>query len=73
MVCVDAHAYDQLCKQCCKAPGLTFKLTNHKLDYYDKSDYGILLDSDVVEATTISSNSDIYGFKSSAVSTFFDL
>jgi hypothetical protein len=30
MMCVDAHAYDQLCKQFCKALGLTYKLTNYK-------------------------------------------
>ena len=48
MMCLDAHACDQLCKQFCKAPGLTYKLTNYKLDYSDECDYGLPLDSDVV-------------------------
>jgi len=72
MMCLDAHACDQLCKQSCKAPGLTYKLTNYKPDYSNDSDYGLLLDYDVVKAA-ISSNSDIYGFKFSTVSSFFDL
>jgi len=72
VMCIDAHAYDQLCKQFCKAPRLTYKLTNHKPDYYNYCDYGLLLDSDVVKAA-ISSNSNIYGFKFSTVSSFFDL
>jgi len=72
MTCLDAHACDQLCKQFCKAHGLTYKLTNHKPEYSNDCDYGLLLDFDVVKAA-ISSNSDIYGFKFSTVSTFFDL
>ena len=72
MTCLDAHACDQLCKQFCKAPGLTYKLTNYKPDFSNVCDYGLLLDSDVVKAS-ISSNSYIYGFKFSTVSTFFDL
>ena len=29
IMCQDAHTCEQLCKQFCKAPGLTYKLTNH--------------------------------------------
>ena len=71
-MCLDAHACDQLCKQFCKAPGLTYKLTNYKSDYSNERDHGLLLDYDVVKAV-ISSNSDVYGFKFSTVSSFFDL
>jgi hypothetical protein len=35
MMCLDAHACDQLCKQFCKAHGLTYELTNYKHDYSD--------------------------------------
>ena len=72
MMCLDAHARGQLCKQLYKARRLTYKLPNHKPDYSNDSDYGLLLGSDVVKAA-ISSSSDIYGFKSSTVSTFFYL
>ena len=41
-MCLDAHACDQLCKQFCKAPGLTYNLTNHKPGYFDECDYGLL-------------------------------
>ncbi len=51
MMCLDAHACDQMGKQFCKAPGLTYKLTNYKLDYYDEYDYGLLLDTDIGKAT----------------------
>ncbi len=71
-MCLDAHACDQLCKQFCKAPRLTYTLTNYKPDYSGDRDCGLLLDSDVVKAA-ISSNSDVYGFKFSRVSSFFDL
>jgi len=72
IMCLDAHACDQLCKQFCKAPGLSYKLTNYKLDYSDECDYGLLLDSDVVK-TVISSHSEVYGFMFSTISSFFDL
>jgi hypothetical protein len=71
-MCQDAHACEQLCKQFCKAPGLTYNLTNHKLDHSNDNDFGLLLDNDVVK-TAISSNSEVYGFKFSLISTFFDL
>jgi hypothetical protein len=32
LIYLDAHACDQLCQQFCKAPGLTYKLTNLKLN-----------------------------------------
>ncbi len=67
-----AHACDQLCKQFRKAHGLTYKVTNYKLDYPDDCNYGLLLDTDVV-TTAIASNSDVYGFKFSTVSSFFYL
>ena len=72
MMCLDAHACDQLCKQMCKAPGLTYRLTNNKPDYSDDCDYGLLSDIDVV-TTAISSHSDVYVFKFSTVSLFFNL
>jgi hypothetical protein len=68
----DAHACEQLCKKCCKAPRLTYKLTIHKLEHSNDSDFGLLLDNDVVK-TAISSNSDVYGFKFSIISNFFYL
>ena len=45
----------QLCRQFCKEPWLTYKLTNHKPDYSDDRDYGLLLDSYGVKAA-MSSN-----------------
>ena len=72
MMCQDEHACEQLYKQFCKASRSIYKLTNHKLDYSTDSDFGLLLDFDVVKAA-ISSNLDIYGFKFSTVSTFIDL
>ena len=72
MMCQDAHACEQLCKQLYNAPRFTYKLTNHNPDNYNDCDYGILLDSDLVK-DAISSNSVIYGLKFSTVSTFFDL
>jgi hypothetical protein len=72
MMCLDAHACDQLCKQFRKAPGLTYKLTNYKPDYFDDCDYGLLLDNDVV-TTAITSHSDVYGFKFYTFSSFFNL
>jgi len=72
MMCLDVHACDKLCKQFCKASELTYTLTNYKPNYPNDRDYGLLLDSDVVKSA-ISSNSDVYGFKFSTVSSFFDL
>jgi hypothetical protein len=72
MMCLDKHACDHLCKQFCKAPGLTYQLTNYKPDYFDERDYGLLLDSDVVKAA-ISSKLYVYGFKFSTFSSFFAL
>jgi hypothetical protein len=72
MICQDAHACEQICKQFCKAPRLIYKLTNYKPKYPNDCDNGFILDSDVVK-DSILSKSDIYGFKSSTVSTFFDL
>ena len=72
MMCQDAHVCKKFCKQLCKAPGLTYKLTNYKLVYSNDSDFGLLLDIDVVKAK-ISSNSEVYGYMCSTVSTFFDL
>jgi hypothetical protein len=72
MMCQDAHACEQLCKQFSKAPRLTYKLTNHKPGHSNDSDFGLLLDIDVVKAA-ISLHSDIDGFKFSTVSTYFDL
>ena len=72
MMLQDAHACEQLCKQFCKAHGLTYKLTNHNPDYSNDCDHGLLQGFDVVKAV-ISSNSGVYGFKCSTVSTFFDL
>jgi len=43
MMCHDTHACDQLCKQFCKAPRLTYKLINHKPDYSNDCDYGLLI------------------------------
>ena len=51
---------------------MTYKLTNHKPEYFNDSDFGLQLDSDVVKAAILT-NSDIYEFKFSTVSTFFDL
>jgi hypothetical protein len=72
MMCEDAHACEQLCKQFCTTPGLTYKLTDYKPNYPNAFDYGLLLDSYVVKAAILS-KSDIYGFKFSTISTFFDL
>ena len=73
MMSQDVHACEQLCKQFGKALRLIYKLTNHKTDYSNDCDYGLLLDFDV-DKTAISSYSNIYyGFKFSTVSTFFDL
>jgi hypothetical protein len=72
MMCLDAHACDQLCKQFRKAHRLTYELSNYKRDYSDECDFGLLLDTDVV-TTAIASNSDLYGFKFSTVSSFFNL
>jgi hypothetical protein len=72
MMYQDAHACKQLCKQFCKAPGLTYKLNNYKLVYSNDSDSGLLLDTDVGKAEN-SSNSEVDGFKCSTVSTLFDL
>ncbi len=44
----------------------------YKLDYSDGREYGLLLDTDVV-TVAIASNSDVYGFKFSTVSSFFNL
>ncbi len=71
-MCIDVHAYNQLCKQIQKAPRLTYQLTNYKLDYVDDNDYGLLLDTNVVTAAVLF-NSTVYGFKFSTVSSFFDL
>jgi len=62
MMCVDARACDQVCKQFCKAHGLTYKLTNHKPDCFDERSYSLLLDSDDVKAAILS-NSEIDGLK----------
>ena len=72
MMCLNAHACDQLCKQFCKAFGLTYKLTNYKPDYSDECDFGLLLNTNVV-TVAIASNSDVYGFKFSTISFFFNL
>ena len=72
LTCCDAYACDQLCKQFCKASGLTYPLTNYKPEHSDDNDYGLLLDSDVV-AVVVSSHSKVYGFKFSIVSSNFDL
>ena len=72
MMCCDPYACDQLCKQFCKAPGLTYQLTNYKPEHSDDSDYGLLLDTDVV-AAVVSSHSTVYGFQFSTVSSHFDL
>jgi hypothetical protein len=72
MMCSDAHACDQLCKQFWKALGSTYQLTNYKHDYSNNNDYGLLLDTDVVRAVVLS-HSTVYGFKFSNVSSFFDL
>jgi hypothetical protein len=72
LMCNDAHACNQLCKHIRKASGLTYQLTNYKLDYSDDTDYGLLLDTDVV-TTFVLSNSLVYGFQFSKVSSFFDL
>ena len=52
IVCLDAHACDEMRKQFYKAHGLTYKLTNYKLDYSDGCYYYwlLLLDTDVVKA-----------------------
>ena len=71
-MCNDAHACDQLCKQFCKAPGLTYDLTNYKPDYSYDCDVGLLLRTNFV-TTDIASNSYVYGFKFSTVSSFFNL
>ena len=71
-MCQHARACEKLCKQFCKAPRLTNKLTNHKPDHSNDSDFGLLLDNDFVK-TIISSSSQVYGFKVSTISTFFDL
>jgi len=71
-MCLDAQACDQLCKQFSKAPGITYTLTNYKLDYYNERNYDLLLDYDVVKAA-ISSSSDVHGFNFSTFSSFFDL
>jgi hypothetical protein len=55
MKCCDAVACVQLCKQFRKAPGLTYQLTNYKPEHLDDSDYGLLLDTDVV-ATAVTSH-----------------
>ena len=44
MMCQDAHTCEQPCKQFCKAPELTNKLTNYKPNYPTDCDYGLLLD-----------------------------
>jgi hypothetical protein len=72
LTCCDAYACDQLCKQFCKAPGLTYQLANYKPGHSDDNDYGLLLDTDVV-ANAISSHSEVYCFKFSTVSSNFDL
>ncbi len=72
MTCCDAFVCDQLCKQFCKALGLTYRLTNYKPEHSGDSDYGLLLDIDVV-AAAISSHSKVYGFEFSTVSSKFDL
>ncbi len=71
-MCSDAHVYNQLCKQFRKALGLTYQLTNYKPDYFNDNDCGLLLDT-VVVTTVVLSNSLVYGFKFSTVSSFFDL
>ena len=48
------------------------KLTNYKPDHSDDSDYGLLLDTDVV-AATVSSHSTVYGFQFSSISSHFNL
>ena len=70
MMCQDSHAFAQLSKQFCKAPILTYKLTNYKPNYPDDYDYGLLLHSDVAEAAILS-KLDLYGFKFSRVSIYF--
>ena len=60
------------CKKFCRAPGLTHKLTNYKPNYLNDCDYGLVLYSDVVKAPILS-KLDVYGFKSSTASKFFDL
>ena len=55
-----------------KALGLTYELTNYKPEYSDDCDFGLLLHIDVV-TTAIASNSDVYGFKFSTISSFFNL
>jgi hypothetical protein len=72
IMCLDANACEQLCKQFCKAPRLTYKLTNYKLKYPNDCDYGLVLDFDVVKVAILS-QSDVYDFKFSTVSKFFDL
>ena len=72
MKCCDVYACDQLCKQFCKAPGLTYQLTNYKHEHSDDNDCGLLLDANVV-AIVVSSHSKVYGFELSTVSSHFDL
>jgi hypothetical protein len=72
MMCLDAYTCDQLCKYFRKAPGLTYELTNYKPYYSDECDFGLLLDTNVV-TVAIASNSDVYGFKFSTFSSFFNL
>jgi hypothetical protein len=72
MKCCDVVACVQLCKQFRKAPGLTYQLTNYEPEHSDDSDYGLLLDADVV-ASAVSSHSKVYGFEFSIVSSHFDL
>ena len=72
-MCRDAHACDELRKQLCQAPGLTYQLTNCKPHHHSyDSDYGLLLDTDVVR-DVVSSHSTVYGFRFSTVSSLFDL
>ena len=72
MMCQDAHACEQLCKQFCIAHGLPYKLTNYNPNYPNDCDYDLLLDFDA-DKNAVLSQSNVYGFKFSTVLKFFDL